>query len=124
MGFQASAVRFPSRDSPRAKTVVLEVWDRDPQPPVLQELSNDSESGRGLLIVTTLADCWDYYPEREDKEAISSRGLSRLCGAQTRADPATSRSEAPWVVRLASRCCRRSGRCDLDAERSTSRVRW
>lgn len=50
-----------------SKTVVLEVWDCDPKPPVLQEVGYDRENGRGLFIVTMIADCWDYYPSVDGK---------------------------------------------------------
>jgi anti-sigma regulatory factor (Ser/Thr protein kinase) len=57
-----------SRDSAR---VLIEVWDADPRPPALQDLSEDGmpdpqkEGGRGLFLVAALSDRWDWYPTQE-----------------------------------------------------------
>lgn len=40
-------------------TVVIEVWDSSPQPPVRKTQSPDSESGRGLFLVEALSLRWD-----------------------------------------------------------------
>ena len=32
--------------------LVIAVWDADPEPPVLREVGEDDEHGRGLMIVT------------------------------------------------------------------------
>ena len=39
-----------------------EVWDQAPGVPVLQNVRNDSESGRGLALVRDLSDSWDWHP--------------------------------------------------------------
>jgi anti-sigma regulatory factor (Ser/Thr protein kinase) len=41
--------------------VVISVWDGNPHPPVRRPISADAESGRGLLLVETLSDQWDWY---------------------------------------------------------------
>jgi hypothetical protein len=45
-----------------AESLVLEVWDRNPTPPTLQDHSLDGERGRGLHIVETLSLAAAYYP--------------------------------------------------------------
>lgn len=45
-----------------ATSLIIEVWDRDDQPPVLQEQSSDAEGGRGLYIVEALSTSTAYYP--------------------------------------------------------------
>ncbi len=42
-------------------SVVLEVWDADPNPPVMQEQALDAEGGRGLFLVATMIRRWNYY---------------------------------------------------------------
>jgi anti-sigma regulatory factor (Ser/Thr protein kinase) len=42
-----------------------EVWDQAPGAPVLQPIQNDSESGRGLAMVSALADAWDWHPSKD-----------------------------------------------------------
>jgi anti-sigma regulatory factor (Ser/Thr protein kinase) len=37
------------------------VWDASPQPPARMSISGDAESGRGLLLVETISDRWDWY---------------------------------------------------------------
>jgi anti-sigma regulatory factor (Ser/Thr protein kinase) len=49
-------------------SLVIEVWDRDPSPPMLKQSQQADETGRGLLIVSALCSRWDYfYPESGGK---------------------------------------------------------
>ncbi len=41
--------------------VVIEVVDREMQPPVISDQSLDAEGGRGLLLIETLSRQWDFY---------------------------------------------------------------
>ncbi len=41
--------------------VLIQVWDANPQPPVRVDANDDTESGRGLLLVETLSEQWDWY---------------------------------------------------------------
>ncbi|MEV5413513.1 ATP-binding protein [Thermopolyspora sp. NPDC052614] len=41
-------------------SVVLEVWDIDPTPPVMQEQTLDAEGGRGLFLVESMSRRWNY----------------------------------------------------------------
>lgn len=51
-----------------ADSLVIEVWDRDPRPPVLKQPEEADEAGRGLLIVGALCRRWDYFfPESGGK---------------------------------------------------------
>lgn len=43
------------------RSLVIEVWDSSPEPPVLKTQDFDAESGRGLLIVQSLSSRWGYY---------------------------------------------------------------
>jgi anti-sigma regulatory factor (Ser/Thr protein kinase) len=45
----------------------VEVCDGDGAPPVIGEAEIDEESGRGLAIVTTLADDWSWSPRSSGK---------------------------------------------------------
>ena len=46
--------------SDRASVLVL-VWDANPEPPVLADPEDDAESGRGLVLVEALSTRWDWY---------------------------------------------------------------
>lgn len=50
--------------------VVLEVWDQAPGVPVLQDTSEDAESGRGLLLVDAVADKWGWCPTAEPGKVV------------------------------------------------------
>ncbi len=43
--------------------VVIEVFDNDPNPPILTDAADDAESGRGLMLVQALSKEWGHqYP--------------------------------------------------------------
>jgi anti-sigma regulatory factor (Ser/Thr protein kinase) len=51
-----------------ADSLVIEVWDRNPSPPVPTDAAAVDEAGRGLLIVGALCRRWHYfYPESGGK---------------------------------------------------------
>src|SRR5579859_3574699 len=51
-----------------ADSLLIEVCDRDPSPPVLKQPEQADEAGRGLLIVDALCRRWDYFfPESGGK---------------------------------------------------------
>ncbi|MFI6520114.1 ATP-binding protein [Spirillospora sp. NPDC050679] len=41
---------------------VIEVWDHSPEPPVVRPLDLTSNSGRGMAIVSALAESWGTNP--------------------------------------------------------------
>jgi len=50
--------------SDRQRVLVL-VWDGNPQPPIRMEVDEQTEGGRGLLLVETLSAKWDWYAQTE-----------------------------------------------------------
>lgn len=42
-------------------SLIIQVWDGHPDPPVRAKVDEDAESGRGLLIVESLCDDWGCY---------------------------------------------------------------
>jgi anti-sigma regulatory factor (Ser/Thr protein kinase) len=45
--------------------VLVLVWDANPQPPKRADASEDSEAGRGLVLVESLSDKWGWYFHQE-----------------------------------------------------------
>jgi anti-sigma regulatory factor (Ser/Thr protein kinase) len=43
-------------------SLCVEVWDNNPNPPVVKHVDENSETGRGLLLVTEIADEWGWQP--------------------------------------------------------------
>lgn len=41
--------------------VVIEVFDNDPNPPVMTDAAEDAESGRGLMLVQALSKEWGHH---------------------------------------------------------------
>ena len=46
--------------SDKARVLIL-VWDANPRPPELIAANEEAESGRGLLLVETISERWDWY---------------------------------------------------------------
>ena len=42
--------------------VIVLVWDGNPQPPLRKSVSEDDESGRGLILVDALSTRWGHCP--------------------------------------------------------------
>jgi anti-sigma regulatory factor (Ser/Thr protein kinase) len=49
-----------------AQALIL-VWDASSQRPVRASVSEDDESGRGLLLVEAISDDWGYFPHEAGK---------------------------------------------------------
>jgi len=72
---------FPIRlwlRSDGARVMIL-VWDINPQPPTRVEADEEAESGRGLLLVETLSEKFDWYPHEE----FGGKVVWSLIGAET-----------------------------------------
>src|ERR1017187_6769079 len=53
----------------RARVLLL-VWDASPLPPARVSTSDDTENGRGLLLVETLSARWDHFPHHTGGKAV------------------------------------------------------
>lgn len=62
--------------SDSAKVLIL-VWDANPKPPIRLEATDDSEHGRGLLIIDTISDRWGWYVPL----GIGGKVVWCVCGA-------------------------------------------
>lgn len=72
---------FPIRlwlRSDGARVMIL-VWDINPQPPTRVEADEEAESGRGILLVETLSEKFDWYPHEE----LGGKVVWSLIGAET-----------------------------------------
>lgn len=47
--------------------LAIEIHDTSPQAPVLRPATDDTEHGRGLLLISEIADSWGYYFENGTK---------------------------------------------------------
>jgi len=45
--------------------VLILMWDANPEPPVRMYVSEEAESGRGLVLVEELSAKWDWYPHKD-----------------------------------------------------------
>ncbi|MEV4560629.1 ATP-binding protein [Kitasatospora sp. NPDC049285] len=43
------------------QAILVQVADRDPRPPVLQHVSEDAQSGRGIFLVEEMSSQWGFY---------------------------------------------------------------
>ena len=41
--------------------VLILVWDENPRPPVRMDVTENAESGRGLVLVEAFSDAWNWY---------------------------------------------------------------
>ncbi|MGH3402050.1 MAG: ATP-binding protein [Streptosporangiaceae bacterium] len=55
----ASFIRLWLR-SDKSRVLIL-VWDSNPRAPVRIDVTEDAESGRGLLLVEAISDRWNWY---------------------------------------------------------------
>jgi len=62
-GQQQAAIRL--RLSSDSVSVLVEVWDADPQPPAPKDLTEDEEGGRGLFLVAALSTRWSWFLTQE-----------------------------------------------------------
>ncbi len=51
-------------------SVIIEVWDRDPRPPIIKQPRLDDENGRGLFIIGELCRRWNFYPARKGGKVV------------------------------------------------------
>ncbi len=51
-------------------SLVIEVRDRNPEPPMLKDAASDNEGGRGLMIVDALCERWGYYHPAHGSKAV------------------------------------------------------
>ena len=92
-GQQQAAIRLQlSSDS---ASVLVEVWDADPQPPAPRDLGDDDtpdlqeEGGRGLFLVEALSTRWNWYLTQEPAGKVVWCELATAHAAET-----TSRGHA------------------------------
>ena len=51
-------------------SIIIEVWDADPAPPVPQHVTREEEGGRGLLIVAMIERRWDWFSAPQGGEVV------------------------------------------------------
>jgi anti-sigma regulatory factor (Ser/Thr protein kinase) len=83
------------------------VYDQDRRPPVLQETSEDGESGRGLRLVEELSAAWGYaYPDPSVGKAVWARvvTVAENAAAQVPMPSSPARRASPRARGWLSRC--------------------
>ena len=58
--------------------ILILVWDASPQPPVLMDVTDEAEHGRGLMLVEAVSEQWGWY-SREDGDGKFVWAIVRLC---------------------------------------------
>lgn len=53
-----------------SERLVIEVYDHSPVDPAPRRVSDESESGRGFVVVEALADSWDFHRFRPDFKVV------------------------------------------------------
>lgn len=90
-------------------SIVIEVWDADPTPPVPQHVTGEQEGGRGLLIVAMLSTRWDWFAAPQGGKVVSAelaippRPLSGASLPQRSRPRTVTRETGP--VSSVIRCC-------------------
>ena len=56
--------------------ILILVWDASPQPPVLTDVTDEAEQGRGLKIVEAVSEQWGWYASGNGKFVWA---IVRLC---------------------------------------------
>lgn len=51
-------------------SLLIEVRDGNPEPPILKDATSDNEGGRGLMIVDALCERWGYYHPAHGSKAV------------------------------------------------------
>src|SRR5579863_707723 len=51
-------------------SLLIEVRDGNPAPPILKDAAGDNEGGRGLMIVDALCERWGYYHPAHHVKAV------------------------------------------------------
>jgi anti-sigma regulatory factor (Ser/Thr protein kinase) len=51
-------------------SLLIEVRDCNPEPPILKDAAGDNEGGRGLMIVDALCERWGYYHPTHRRKAV------------------------------------------------------
>jgi anti-sigma regulatory factor (Ser/Thr protein kinase) len=51
-------------------SLIIEVQDSNPEPPILKDVASDDEGGRGLMIVDALSERWGYYHPTHRSKAV------------------------------------------------------
>jgi anti-sigma regulatory factor (Ser/Thr protein kinase) len=74
--------------------ILILVWDASPQPPVLTDVPDDAEHGRGLMLVDAVSEQWGWY-SREDGDGKFVWAITRLC-IPGENHPATTMTDTVW----------------------------
>jgi anti-sigma regulatory factor (Ser/Thr protein kinase) len=51
-------------------SLLIEVRDCNPEPPILKDAAGDNEGGRGLMIVDALCERWGYYHPTHRRKVV------------------------------------------------------
>ena len=50
--------------------ILILVWDASPRPPVLTDASDETEHGRGLMLVDAVSEQWGWYSREDSRREI------------------------------------------------------
>jgi len=76
--------------------ILILVWDASPQPPVLADVTDEAEQGRGLRIVEAVSEQWGWYASGNGKVVWAIVRLRISGESHPHGDNHSKRRARPW----------------------------
>ncbi|MFJ5233055.1 ATP-binding protein [Kitasatospora sp. NPDC088391] len=81
----------------RGQAVVVQVADHDPRPPVLQQVGEEAEGGRGIFLVEHMSSQWGHYQPPGGGKVVWAKlrlGIQKLAAQSVTAAPRAASNRA------------------------------
>ena len=92
--------------------ILILVWDASPQPPVLTDVTDEAEQGRGLRIVEAVSEQWGWYASGNGKFVWAIREVMHFRREPSHGGNHGKRRARPWRAAASGiPVARRAGWC-------------